>query len=92
MTKVSARCTMVRDGDSFHTHRAEQIRLANVCCPELNKPGGSQSKRILEGIILGKWIEYEQVAIDVYGRKVAQVWVNGASVNSHMQKLGYICS
>lgn len=91
MTKVSATCEYVQDGDTFRTTGQNWIRLANVCAPELDKVGGTRAKGILESLILGKAITYEQVGTS-HNREVAEVWVNGLSVNTYMRQQGYTCS
>ena len=81
---VSAKVVQVIDGDTFKT--AYVIRLADVDAPELDEPGGPAAKRELERLIGGKDITYEEKARDVYGRIVAQVWVNGIDVNAAMRR------
>lgn len=90
MAKVSATCGYVQDGDTFRTASNTWIRLANVCAPQLESIEGPKAKRLLEQLILGKAIVYEQVGSS-YGRLVAEVWVNGTSVNVYMRRQGYSC-
>ena len=91
MPRVKAVCEYVRDGDTFRTVRKNWIRLANVCCPEQGEPGWMKAKNILEKLVLGKAITYEQVGTS-YSRIVAEVWVNDIHVNSYMRRQGYTCS
>ena len=90
-TKIAAFCNYVRDGDTFRTLDGVWIRLANVCAPEMGTYGWSAAKRLLESLILNKWIAYDKVGTS-YGRTVAEVWVDGVNVNSYMRRQGYICS
>lgn len=91
MAKVRATCEYVRDGDTFRITGQKWIRLANVCTPDEGEVGYTTAKRILERLILRKTIVYEQVGTS-YGRIVANVWVNGSSVNAYMRRQGYTCS
>jgi endonuclease YncB( thermonuclease family) len=83
-------CTEVFDGNTFGTLTGKIVQLANVFAPETNKPGGTQAKRNLEELILYRQIAYTQVGT-FYGNIVADVSVNGSSVNDAMNKLGYPC-
>lgn len=75
----------VIDGDTFRTS-TETIRLADVQAPEKGTPYSRMAKEKLESLILGKYVRYEVKAKDIYGRVVAQVWVNGSDVNDTMRK------
>jgi len=90
MARVTAICEYVEDGDTFRTARQNWIRLANVCAPEKGTSGFLEAKSILEKIILNKSIVYEQVSTS-YDRIVAEVWVDGMSVNAYMRGRGYTC-
>ncbi|MBU0571971.1 MAG: thermonuclease family protein [Candidatus Omnitrophica bacterium] len=76
-----ATVTKVIDGDTFWT--SKKIRLARVEAPELNAPNGQKAKQKLESLILNKSITYEQVGTS-YDRIVAEIWLNGASINDMM--------
>ncbi len=79
----------VIDGDTFEVEvdssTTERIRLEGVDAPELNTPEGMKAKQKLEELVLYKEVEYEEKAKDVYGRIVAQVWVDGINVNEEMK-------
>ena len=90
MTKYSAVCEYVEDGDTFKTAKGTWIRLANVCAPDKSDGGYEKAKGTLKNLILGKPITYEEVGTS-YERKVAEVWVNDLSVNAYMRELGYTC-
>lgn len=83
-------CVKVLDGDTLKVKGGDFIRLANVCAPELNEPGGAAAKRALEKLVLGKWVTYTQVGSS-YGRIVTNVKTNGTDVNDHMRRSGYTC-
>lgn len=90
MDKLKATCEYVQDGDTFRTAGQNWIRLATVCAPALQKPGGTAAKRSLEGLILGKEITYQQVGTS-YNRIVAEVWLGNLSVNDYMRRQGCTC-
>jgi endonuclease YncB( thermonuclease family) len=90
MARYSATCEYVEDGDTFRTAKQNWIRLANVCAPDEGETGYEQAKRTLESLILGKQIVYEQVGTS-YNRIVAEVWIDGKSVNAYMRQQGYTC-
>ncbi len=78
--------TRVIDGDTFDTSSSEpRIRLANVDAPELGSPGGQEAKWALARLIEDKRVRIQTVAHDIYGRRVANVWVGQQSVNRLMQ-------
>jgi len=90
MARYSAVCEYVQDGDTFRTTGKNWIRLANVCAPDEGEEGYERAKRVLENLILGKEIVYEQVGTS-YDRIVAEVWIDGTSVNAYMRQQGYTC-
>ena len=76
------------DGDTFSTGSGKWIRLSGVNCPELGKYGSQKAKVILAQLVEGKPITYQPVSKS-YGRIVANVWVDGKSVNNAMRRRGY---
>jgi micrococcal nuclease len=86
--KYNTKCIEVYDGDTFLTASEKWIRLAGVNCPEKGKWGCNKATDILSRLILGKNITYEPVSKS-YHRIVANVWVNGRSVNNYMRRTGY---
>lgn len=90
MAWTSTTCDLVIDGDSFWTTEPHCIRLANVCAPDAGEPEFNKAKNTLERLILNRTIEYNQVGTS-YNRIVAEVTVDGMSVNHYMQLEGYTC-
>lgn len=88
MARYTAICEYVQDGDTFRTAKKNWIRLANVCAPDEGQTDYERAKRILEALILGKEIVYEQVGTS-YERIVAEVWIDNTSVNGYMRQQGY---
>ncbi|MYH41926.1 MAG: thermonuclease family protein [Chloroflexi bacterium] len=81
------RVTRVIDGDTFETAvRTRPVRLARVNAPEKRQPGYQAAKRRLEQLIGRQLVEVEVVARDTYGRPVANVRVDGRSVNAAMRE------
>lgn len=91
MTRYTAICDYVEDGDTFRTAKGNWIRLDDVCAPDPGEPRYDEAKRTLEELILNKEIIYEQTGTS-YGRIVAEVVVEGMSVNEYMRLKGYTCS
>lgn len=87
---INAICVHVEDGDTFRTRAGSWIRLANVCCPEKGSWGWVKAKNILTKLILNNAISYEKVGAS-YGRIVANVWLNGRSINAYMRRQSYTC-
>ncbi len=78
--------TRVIDGDTFQTaSRTRSVRLANVDAPEKGTRGGAAATKALRNLIGGQKVEVQTVARDDYGRAIANVKVNGRSVNKAMR-------
>lgn len=81
------RVTRVIDGDTFETAvRKRAVRLANVDAPEKEGPGASAATNFLKKLIKDKYVTVQVVARDKYGRAVANVKVDGRSVNEAVRK------
>lgn len=82
------KATKVRDGDSFKTaNRKRDVRLNNVNAPEKGERGYGKAKTALQKMIENKIVEIKPVARDSYGRTVANVTVEGESVNKAMRDI-----
>ena len=79
----------VVDGDTIDIRAGPRVRLDRVDAPELHRPGGMAAWSCLQELVGGRWIGYYQHAVDVFGRAVADVWVDGIWVNEHMRRMGY---
>jgi endonuclease YncB( thermonuclease family) len=89
MAKIAIICVGVISGDTFNTNRLVRMRLARVNAPPINTVEGQYAKALLESLILAKFINYDIVAEDAYGRAVAEVWVDKINVNDVMRTAGY---
>jgi hypothetical protein len=83
-------CNAVMDGRTFSTTLQDGIRLADVCAPKLNEAGGLDARKLLEDLILNKYVVFEKVSMS-FDQVVADVWVDGNSVNECMRQHGYNC-
>lgn len=88
MTRYSAVCEYVQDGDTFRTAKQNWIRLARYDAPEEGSPDYANAKQLLSSLILNKEIEYEQVGTS-HNRIVAEVWQEGKNINDIMLASGY---
>jgi endonuclease YncB( thermonuclease family) len=87
MSKRKETVTKVTDGDTFRTaSRKKSVRLANVDAPEKGKPGSVKATNALKNLIQGQQVQVDTVARDSYGRSVANVKVDGKSVNKAMNR------
>ena len=87
MTMTTEFVTRVIDGDTFETNSQEpNVRLADVNTPEQHESGFLTAKRALEALILNKSVQISTDAIGHFGRRIANVWVNGAHVNAAMKR------
>lgn len=79
--------TRVIDGDTFKTSiRRNSVRLANVYAPERRRPGAAAATNALRSLIGGKIVRIQTIGRS-YGRAVAEVWIDGRSVNAIMRKI-----
>ncbi len=78
--------TKVLDGDTFDIETGQRVLLANVNAPEVVNPGADEATAKLRELIEGKNVRIDPVGTS-YGRIVANVTVDGESVNSTMNTL-----
>jgi endonuclease YncB( thermonuclease family) len=74
--------TRVVDGDSFFVNTGAEIRLLGVDAPELGRCGSQEAKDTLEKLIANKKIKVSPTANDSFNRLVADVYLDGKSVNN----------
>ena len=85
------RVVRVADGDSLTllvNNREVEIRLAWIDAPEHDQPYGERAKRLLSGLVDGKYVLARVVATDDYGRSVARVYADNLYVNAEMIRRG----
>jgi len=63
------------------------VRLSGIDCPEMRTKNESEkavaelAKQRLSDVILGKDVELHGVRLEKYGRILAEVWIDGGSMN-----------
>ncbi len=81
----------VMDGDTVMVLRnAEEIklRLVNIDAPELDQPWGRESREFLLKRVLKKQVHVSSHAVDAYGRMLAEISLNGSSLNEAQVREG----
>jgi endonuclease YncB( thermonuclease family) len=68
--------------------KATKIRLYGIDCPERGQDFGSAARKFTSRMVFGKTVRVREVDKDSYGRTVAWVWVDGASLNKELVKAG----
>lgn len=76
------------DGDTLRIG-TERIRLRGINAPELNEPGGEAARQRLEQLLRDGPIRIIPYGQDVYGRTIADVFVNGRNVVEVLRQEGY---
>ncbi|HSN05221.1 MAG TPA: thermonuclease family protein, partial [Nitrospira sp.] len=76
------------DGDTLRVG-SERIRLRGLDTPELSEPGGLEAKQRLEQLLHDGPISIVPHGQDIYGRTVADVFVNGRNVAEVLKQEGY---
>lgn len=81
----------VLDGDTVliqHGGGMLKVRLVDIDAPEKDQPFGAASQRSLVNMVLGKQVKFVSQAMDVYGRMIARLSVDGLAVNAEQIRLG----
>ena len=82
----------VGDGDTIRVSQAGlpiTVRLGCVDAPERKQTGGLESARRLQQLLpRGQSVQLRRIDVDRYGRTVAEVYVNGRSLNLQMVQEG----
>jgi len=78
------------DGDSLILKNDQSIRLGNIDAPEVEFCGGSQAKKRLEDLVLGKTVKLDVFSHDRFNRPLAMVYINNLLVNEILLKEGLV--
>lgn len=81
----------VLDGDTIvveYQGSEKRVRLAQIDAPETAQPFGPEAKQALTELLRDKSVGIAVETTDRYGRLVAEVVVNGDSVNAQLVKRG----
>lgn len=92
VTVLDGKVTHVVDGDTLdvgHAGRRYRLRLAGLDAPELDQPHGGTATAWLANAIGDGEISWQPVGVDVYGRILATIEVNGVSLNREMVGAGH---
>ena len=89
--EFDARVIAVMDGDTVMVLRDGKkikVRLANIDAPEKDQPYGEAATRALSALVLDQRVEVTTVAIDAYGRTIAQIQLSDVQVNTELVRRG----
>ncbi|MGC2048432.1 MAG: thermonuclease family protein [Gallionella sp.] len=90
--QFTARVISVIDGDTVMVMRNGgppfKVRLADIDAPEKGQPDGIASRKSLSELVLHKQVSLNTQAVDIYGRLVAQLAVDGKSINEEQVRRG----
>jgi endonuclease YncB( thermonuclease family) len=92
LADYSGRVVGVIDGDSIrvlHNHKAEQVRLQGIDCPERGQPYSTAAKHFTSEQAFGKTVTVQETGHDRYGRTLADVILpDGRNLNHELLKAG----
>lgn len=89
--EFDAKVIAVMDGDTVMVLRDGnkiKVRLVNIDAPESDQEFGKESRQALVNRVLKKQVHVDSKAIDVYGRMIAEISVDGMSVNEAQVQSG----
>jgi len=89
--EFDARVIAVMDGDTVLLLRdgnKVKVRLVNIDAPESDQEFGRESRQSLADKVLKKQVHVNSRAVDIYGRMVADISVDGRSVNEAQVQSG----
>lgn len=87
----SARVVRVKDGDTYVLRKENKdftVRLKNVDAPESKQAFGFLSGIYVSQLILGKVVRYDSTGKDLYGRVLADIWLNNQRLDSMLIRDG----
>ncbi len=82
--EFEARVIVVMDGDTVMVLRDGKkikVRLAHIDAPESEQEFGRESRQALADLVLKKQVRVKSQAVDSYGRLIAELSLDGQSVN-----------
>lgn len=89
--EFDAQVIAVMDGDTVLVLREGKkikVRLVNIDAPEAAQEFGRESRDALAGMVLKKQVQINSRAIDSYGRMIAEISLDGQSVNEAQVRNG----
>jgi endonuclease YncB( thermonuclease family) len=89
---VSARIVGIIDGDTVKAlvagNELLRVRLSWIDAPEKSQAFGQRSKQHLSELVFGREVELHTHGLDIYGRALAAVMLDGIDVNLEQVKSG----
>lgn len=87
-TEVDGRFLRPIDGDTFALN-GMKVRLSGLDAPELGTPGGSEAAQHLAAMLQEGQVTIVPRSRDIYGRTVADVFMNGQNLAERMIAEGF---
>ena len=76
------------DGDTF-AHGWERIRIQGINTPEVSESGGFEASQRLDLLLREGEVVIVPKALDIYGRTVAEVYVNDENIAAILSREGH---
>lgn len=89
--EFDAKVIAVMDGDTVMVMRDGQkikVRLANIDAPEADQEFGKESRQALLDRVMKKQVHVNSQVVDSYGRMIAEMSVDGKSINEEQVQNG----
>jgi endonuclease YncB( thermonuclease family) len=89
---IEGRVVAVHDGDTISVRvdgAPMRIRLADIDTPESGQPWTDQARRALSARVFDKEVRVIEVAVDVYGRTVGEVYADDVCVGCELVREGH---
>jgi endonuclease YncB( thermonuclease family) len=86
------RVIAVHDGDTVSIRTSKttlRVRLADIDCPEIGQPRGSQAKDFTSKLVFGHDVSIETRGLDQYNRVIGRVMVDGRDVSEALSARGW---
>jgi hypothetical protein len=89
-TKIEGKVIYIDDGDTIFLDSGQEIRYIGVDTPEIGEPFYLEATNKNKELVSGKTVtlEFDKQKIDLYGRHLAYVFVDGIFVNKELIKAG----
>lgn len=93
-SQLTAQIVSVGDGDTLRAGKQGKvttIRLACIDAPEMSQApyGAAAAQRLKQLLPKGQTVTFNPIMVDRYGRSVAEVYVNGRSINLQVVQEGH---
>jgi len=87
----SVRVIRLKDGDTYVLRKGNTdftVRLKNVDSPELKQPYGYLSFVYTSKLLSGRMVSYDSTGKDLYGRVLADIWIDNKRLDSMLIRNG----